>query len=81
MKVDSAALHQRLIQACEVVKQYSATDSSRAVLILLDSLIEVYRTDLLNVSTDNLVYVQAAIRQTQAIRDVVADQTHDVPKI
>jgi hypothetical protein len=48
---------------------------------MLDSLIDIYKDDLIYVAVDNLQRVQSAIQQTIAIRNVVRDDTLDLPKI
>lgn len=67
--------------ACTLVRAYAASDSARAMLALLDALIDSYKLDLMHVSPEGLTRLQAAIQQAAAIRAVVADDTTDIPKI
>lgn len=68
-------------RAAEVVRALSGCDSSNAVCAMLDALIESYKLDLMHVTPDGLTRLQAALRQTQSIRDVVAGESQDIPKI
>lgn len=74
------AMHQ-MASAAVVVRAFASSDSARALIALLDALIASYLLDLLHVTPDSLVRVQAAIKQAQAIRAVVADESTDIPKI
>ena len=82
MKVDAQMkAMQDMASAAEVVRAYVNTDSARAMTAMLDVLITSYTLDLLHVLPADLVRLQAAIKQTQAIRNVVTDQSQDPPKI
>jgi hypothetical protein len=67
--------------AAEVVRAFSASDTSQAISAMLDALIESYKLDLMRVLPDGLVRLQTAIQQTIAIRQVINGQTHFLPKI
>lgn len=72
---------QDIQNAAEVVRAFSASDTSQATIAMLDALIESYKLDLMRVLPDGLVRVQTAIQQTIAIRQVINGQTHFLPKI
>ena len=72
---------QDIQNAAEVVRAFSASDTSQAINAMLDALIESYKLELMRVSPDGLVRVQTAIQQTIAIRQVINGQTHFLPKI
>lgn len=80
-KPNEQVLHERLIEASKIVRQYASTDVSRHLIIMLDTLGQSYVTDLVNVKPEGLAALQAAIKQTYAIRAVVANEGQDVPKI
>lgn len=81
-KFDKGQLtHQRLVEATRTVRQYAGSDGSRMVIEMLDALAQSYTEDLLNVSVDGLIHLQAAIKQTQAIRSVLDNDGLDLPKI
>lgn len=80
-KTDEQLMHERLIEASRTVRQYAGTEGSRHLIEMLDTLGRSYMTDLVNVSPDGLVALQAAIKQTYAIRAIVANEGQDVPKI
>lgn len=67
--------------AASVVRAFHGSDSSKAVCAMLDALMDSYKLDLMHVSPENLVRLQACILQTAAIRNVVADDSQDLPKI
>lgn len=82
MKVDDEmTAMKQMASATSVVRAYAGSDSSKALLSMLDALIDSYKLDLMVVTPDKLMHLQAAIRQTAAIRAVVADDTTDIPKI
>lgn len=70
-----------MANAAEVVRAFSGSDTSIAICALLDALIESYKLDLMRVLPEHLYQLQAAIRQTQSIRNVIAGESRDIPKI
>ena len=70
-----------MANAAEVVRAFSSSDTAKATCAMLDALIESYKLDLMHVTPEGLVRLQASILQTQAIRNVVAGDTQDIPKI
>jgi len=80
-KTEEQLMHERLIEASRTVRQYAGSECSRHLINLLDVLGRNYVTDLVNVRPDGLIALQAAIKQTYAIRAIVANEGQDVPKI
>lgn len=80
-KNDEQLMHERLIEASRTVRQYAGSDGSRHVVAMLDLLGQSYMLDLVNVDAGGLAALQAAIKQTYAIRNILADEGQDVPKI
>jgi hypothetical protein len=80
-KTDEQLMHERLIEASRTVRLYAGTEGYKHLIEMLDTLGRSYMTDLVNVSPDGLVSLQAAIKQTYAIRAIVANEGQDVPKI
>lgn len=74
-------MHERLIEASRTVRQYAHSEPLKAVVTMLDLLGKSYMTDLANVKPDQLIFLQAALKQTYAIRAIMADEGQDVPKI
>jgi hypothetical protein len=72
---------QNMGHAAEVVRAFSGSDTSGVICAMLDALIEIYKLDLMHVTPEGLIRLQAALRQTQSIRDVVAGESQDIPKI
>ena len=70
-----------MANAAEVVRAFSSSDTSIAICAMLDALIESYKLDLMRVLPEHLYQLQAAIRQTQSIRNVIAGESRDIPKI
>lgn len=82
MKTDPQITAMReLASAADVVTYFAGGDCANAIVSMLDHLIETYKIDLMNVSPEGLTRLQAAIQQTLAIRDVVANGTKAIPKI
>ena len=74
-------MHERLIEASRTVRLYAGSDGYRHLEVMLDALGRSYMTDLVNVKPEGLAALQAAIKQTYAIRAIVANEGQDVPKI
>lgn len=74
-------MQERLIEATRTVRQYAGSDCSRNVIEMLDTLAQCYIADLINVNTDGLIPLQTSIKQIYAIRNVLADDGLDIPKI
>jgi hypothetical protein len=74
-------LQAKLQTECAILRSYSQSECSKTLLKILDMLIESYKMDLIHVKPEGLVSVQSAIAQTIAIRNVVADESKDSPKI
>ena len=72
---------QALRQASANVRAYAGSELSTHVLNLLDALMASYCLDLIHVQPEGLVRLQAALRQTMALRDVFANDGLDIPKI
>lgn len=70
-----------MANAAEVVRAFSASDTSIAICAMLDALIESYKLDLMRVIPEHLIRLQTAIQQTQAIRRVISGEEHLIPKI
>ena len=74
-------MHERLIEASKTVRLYAGSDGYRHLIEMLDALGRSYMTDLVNVKPEGLAALQAAIKQTYAIRAIAANEGQDVPKI
>lgn len=62
----------RMEDASMAIKEYNKSELSQHILVLLDSLAESYKEDLASVDEAGLKTLQAKLRQTIAIRDVIA---------
>ena len=82
MSIDNQILTiQKMVSSAAVVRAYAGGDSACAMLALLDVLIESYTFDLMHVKPEGLERLQAAIQQCQSLRDMVAGDSSDIPKI
>lgn len=81
MKDLGQQVQQELIEASKVVRAYAGSDVSRNVIEMLDALGRSYTLDLVHCTTDDLVRIQSAIKQIYAIRNVLAAEGFDIPKI
>jgi hypothetical protein len=82
MKVDAGLVAMKQLESATiVVRAYAQSDCARAITTMLDALIDSYKIDLMHVSVDGLVGLQACINQAQAIRNAVNDDSNDLPKI
>ena len=75
------ALQAKMQTECATLRCYAQSDVSKTLVKMLDTLVEIYKIDLMHVTPEYLTRLQAAIRQTKAIRDVVADESSELPKI
>jgi hypothetical protein len=80
-KNEQQLMQERLIEATRTVRQYAGSDASNAVIEMLDGLARSYLIDLVNVDVTGLVKLQAAIQQVYALRNVLANDGLDIPKI
>ena len=51
--------------------QYRASNQTRQFLALLDAIIADHLADLVTIRAERLTYVQGAVRQLQALREVM----------
>lgn len=63
------------------VRAYGMSDPIRSVVRLMDALEAQYKADFENVTTENLVRLQTAIKQVTAIRRAIVSEHHLDPKI
>jgi hypothetical protein len=71
-KIEGAAGH---------VRAYSASEANRAMVALLDALLESYKQDLIHARVDGVPRIQAAAQQVMALRATVADTSIESPSI
>lgn len=81
MKCLDQQVHEELINATSVVRAYSGSDVSRNVIEMLDALGSSYTMDLVHCKPEDLIRIQSAIKQIYAIRNVLAAEGFDIPKI
>lgn len=82
MMADSVELSRRAADALTAAREYATSDAVRCVIKLLDALEDQYKAELENVSVDNLVRLQTALRQVTALRSAITDQHgYALPKI
>lgn len=81
MKNRDQLMHEQLIDTTRTVRAYAGSDCSKCVIEMLDSLGQSYCMDLVNIQVDGLVALQSAIKQVYAIRNVLANEGMDLPKI
>ena len=73
--------HKALLQAAANVRAYAGSELSVHAVNLLDALMASYCLDLIQVQPEGLIRLQAALKQTMALRDVFANDGMDIPKI
>jgi hypothetical protein len=73
--------HKLLIEANRNVRAYADSDASKHAIELLDALMASYCVDLIHVSPDGLIRLQAALQQVTALRDTFANDGMNIPKI
>lgn len=71
----------RLKESSRDLRLYAGSDVSKQAIALLDALYDCYCLDLIDVSPDGLVRLQAAIKQVTYLRNVFANDGMDIPKI
>lgn len=81
MSLDSIDLARRAADSLVVVRQYAASDAVRSVIRLLIDLEAQYKADLENVTVENLIPLQTAIKQVAALRRSITAEQHLDPKI
>lgn len=71
MEDDGLKAMRLLQEAAKNVVEYKGSDAMRQVDLMLGNLIDVYKAQLADVTVDELVRVQAHLKQTLAIRAVI----------
>ena len=80
--VDSQTLSMKHIaNSASVIRALCGADYAKAMCAMLDALMDSYKIDLMYVAPEKLSRLQACILQIQAIRNTVADESKDLPKI
>jgi homoserine acetyltransferase len=74
-------VQKRLRDATQIVREYAGSDCSRNVIEMLDAIGQSYTMDLVHCTVDDLVRIQSALKQVFAIRNVLAAEGFDIPKI
>lgn len=77
---DALKLARSLVDASNVAKEYNGSDPIRAVINMLEALEESYKDELFDVLPDGLIALQTKLKQTQAIRKALCNET-PLPKI
>lgn len=80
-KDDFTQAYEALVEETRVVRAFAGSEASRAIVSMLDALSATYAVDLIDVSPENLVRLQAQFKQVRAIRDLVADNGADTARI
>jgi hypothetical protein len=77
----SSIVHAELVGATEVVRAYSESDGSKAMVKMLDALAQGYAMDIVDCTVNELVHLQSCIKQIYALRAVISNETQNIPKI
>ena len=72
---------QRIASSATVIRALCHSEYAKALCAMLDALMDSYKIDLMYVTPEKLSRLQACILQIQAIRNTVADESKDLPKI
>jgi hypothetical protein len=70
-----------LIETTKVVRAYAESEGSRAIIAMLDALGQSYAMDIVHCTVDQLVQLQSSIKQVYALRNVIANDGMNIPKI
>lgn len=81
MKDASTLNRERMTSALRVCREYMGSDSSKAHLALLESLLEHYQLELEDVTANGLPRVQGALRQVRALIDSLTADVGELPRI
>ena len=77
---DSMKHMKALSDAALATQEYMGSDALKHVNAMLEALEELYKDELADVEPDNLVRLQAQLKQTKIIRQVLARQAA-LPKL
>lgn len=81
MILDSDSLDRALSSATDLVKEYAGGAPMKAVIAMLDALVDVYMLELIHAPTEAVQARQVAIKQAVALRDVIAGAPHTSPRL
>lgn len=70
-----------LISQTAIVQAYSDSHASKAMARLLELVIESYKLALIEVTPDQLPFIQGALKQTIALHLTVCGESDNPPKI
>lgn len=79
--IDSLQLQREAADALVAVRQFGMAESVRSMVKLLNALESQYRADFENVTIENLVPLQIALKQVVALRQSITAEQHLDPKI
>lgn len=79
--IDSLQLQREAADALVAVRQFGMAESVRSMVKLLSALEAQYRADFENVTVENLVPLQIALKQVVALRQSITAEQHLDPKI
>lgn len=79
--IDSLQLQREAADALVAVRQFGMAESVRSMVKLLNALEAQYRADFENVTVENLVPLQIALKQVVALRQSITAEQHLDPKI
>jgi len=79
--IDSLQLQREAADALVAVRQFGMAESVRSMVKLLNALEAQYRADFENVTIENLVPLQIALKQVVALRQSITAEQHLDPKI
>lgn len=74
-------LQKNAADALVIVREFGLSEPIRAVIRLLDALEDQYKAEFENVTVDDLVKLQTAIKQVSALRRSIVSEHHLDPKI
>lgn len=77
---DALTLARSLVDATNAAKEYAGSEAIQAVTKMLEALEDAYKDELFDVRPEDLVALQTKLKQTQAIRKALNQQT-PLPKI
>ena len=77
MMTPFAVQNARLCELAAEVRSYSGSDASRALVLWLDMMTDIYKEDLVTCTPVDLVALQSKVTQLAALRQLAAG-THQI---
>lgn len=80
MRLDSAAADMHVKQGVAEVREYAGCEAYKALIRMLDALLDAYAIDMLSGNHSELIHRQSTMKQIISLRSVLTGDPHSSPR-